>query len=179
MLRLRRRRSFRGRFANSLDRSIGWIIVTLVGVISALIAFLIVRAEQWLFDVKEGFCGDAWWKAKRFCCPSAALGSDVPLFVVSGNQEHICSAWKLWGDVLGPKDDGNSPWAPLQDWATEYLTYTVIAVLISSVLYIRNQAEATLLIALARLYVVHADNSSHGFYFIYNKERFWRFITQF
>ena len=37
------RRSHRGRIALALDRSQGWIIVTIVGVLTALVAFLIVR----------------------------------------------------------------------------------------------------------------------------------------
>ena len=52
LLRLRRRRSPRGKARAAADRSIGWIIVTLVGLLTALVAFLIVRSEQLLFDLK-------------------------------------------------------------------------------------------------------------------------------
>ena len=44
--------------------------VTIIGFLTAIIAFIIVRSEQWLFDIKEGYCTTSIWKAKRFCCPS-------------------------------------------------------------------------------------------------------------
>jgi len=80
------RRSNRGKIALFLDRSQGWIIVTIVGILTAMVAFLIVRGESstylgprtkderggrrgadrisigrgsgesWLFDLKDGYC---------------------------------------------------------------------------------------------------------------------------
>lgn len=47
----------------------GWIIVTLTGAITALIAGAIVESEAVLFDLKDGYCTTDWRKAKRFCCP--------------------------------------------------------------------------------------------------------------
>ncbi|KAG8971918.1 hypothetical protein FRB90_010363, partial [Tulasnella sp. 427] len=65
VLRLRKKRtSFRGNLRNLADRSVGWVIVTVVGFLVAVIAFLVVRGEQLLFDLKEGYCHGAWWKAK-------------------------------------------------------------------------------------------------------------------
>ncbi|WVO23008.1 uncharacterized protein IAS62_004352 [Cryptococcus decagattii] len=61
-------RSLRGRIANTWDRFQGWFVVTLIGIITALIAFLIIRAEMAFFDLKEGFCSTSWGTAKRFCC---------------------------------------------------------------------------------------------------------------
>ncbi|KAK7472833.1 hypothetical protein VKT23_000940 [Stygiomarasmius scandens] len=47
--RLRRRRtSIRARLRLAFDRSLGWIVVTVVGLLTAVIAFLVVRSEQWL-----------------------------------------------------------------------------------------------------------------------------------
>ncbi len=46
-LQLRNRRSLRGRIINAWDRSLGWIVVTIVGVLTAITAFVIVRLEQW------------------------------------------------------------------------------------------------------------------------------------
>ena len=81
---LRSRRSLRGRVRSALDRSVDWVTVTIVGFLTALIAFFIVRSEQWLFDLKEGRCLDAWWYAKRFC-----------------------KNWQTWTEALG-QTNGNS-----------------------------------------------------------------------
>ena len=43
---LRRRKSKRGKFRRQLDRSIGWLTVTIIGFLTAIIAFVIVRSEQ-------------------------------------------------------------------------------------------------------------------------------------
>lgn len=70
--RLRRVRSikgYRGILINLWDRFQGWLVVTITGVITALIAGGIVKSEAVLFDLKEGYCARDWTLAKRFCCP--------------------------------------------------------------------------------------------------------------
>ncbi|TFY72949.1 hypothetical protein EVG20_g64 [Dentipellis fragilis] len=99
--RLRRRKSLRGRIRNALDRSIGWLIVTIVGFLTAVVAFLIVRSEQWLFDLKDGYCGSGWWKAKRFCCPLPKADDDLsllgsyPFGRAASESEQGCGTWRL------------------------------------------------------------------------------------
>ena len=123
---LRRRRSRRGRIRRQLDRTIGWVAVTIIGVLTALIAFMIVRGEQWLFDIKEGYCTQGLWKAKRFCCPT--LDDDVlrlaPAFLTLRVEED-CPAWRTWGEYFTPVAD-RSDW--LETEAIEYSMYTGIAV---------------------------------------------------
>jgi hypothetical protein len=58
----RRHKSVGGRMRNATDRLMGWVIVTIVGSLTAVAAFLIVWIEQWLFDVKYGYCVTGWWK---------------------------------------------------------------------------------------------------------------------
>jgi chloride channel 3/4/5 len=94
--RLRHRKSIRGRMRNVADRLMGWIIVTIVGFLVAVTAFLIVRSEQWLFDIKYGYCTAGWWKARRFCCPSV---SDTRTFALGASSE-VCSAWLPWGEAF-------------------------------------------------------------------------------
>ena len=86
--------------------------MTLVGILTALIAFVIVRSEQWLFDVKEGYCHQGWYKAKRFCCPKS---KDV-------ETEPLCSAWVTWAEQF---DNGA---LGLPGAAVEYVAYATIAV---------------------------------------------------
>ena len=116
--KLRRRKSFRSRLELMFDKSLGWIIVTIVGFLTAVIAFLVVRSEQLLFDLKEGYCSKSWIKAKRFCCPH--LDEDEIAF---GKlfEEH-CPAWNSWSTVFFPSNGETG------DEAVDYISYTVIAV---------------------------------------------------
>lgn len=118
---LRKRKSLRGRLWLTFDKSLGWIIVTIVGFLTAVVAFLIVRTEQLLFDAKEGYCRSSWWSAKRFCCPHF---DDVELTVTRGDRlfKEMCPAWRTWADVLSGDQAAN------QDGAIEFVSYTCIAV---------------------------------------------------
>ena len=118
---LRKRKSLRGRLWLTFDKSLGWIIVTIVGFLTAVVAFLIVRSEQLLFDAKEGYCKSSWWSAKRFCCPRF---DDDELNVTRGDRlfKEMCPAWRTWADVLSRDQVAN------QDGAIEFVSYTCIAV---------------------------------------------------
>ncbi|CDS00776.1 hypothetical protein [Sporisorium scitamineum] len=67
--RIRNLKGIRGFAVNSWDRLQGWIIVTITGIVTALIAGCIVKSEAVLFDLKDGYCARDWRLAKRFCCP--------------------------------------------------------------------------------------------------------------
>ena len=123
---LRRRKSKRGRIRRQLDRFIGWLTVTIVGFLTAIVAFLIIRSEQWLFDVKEGYCTAGIWKAKRFCCPPEDdfRMRSLPSFATLAVNED-CVAWRPWGEYFAPVAS-NADWLEVE--AIEYTTYTVIAV---------------------------------------------------
>lgn len=126
--RLRRRKSLRGKARRLFDRSIGWLVVSIVGFLTAVIACLITRSEQWLFDFKEGYCEWAWYKSKRFCCPVVDDNqlSMLPVFL-SSNEDELCPGWRLWSDVFGPVVDG-SPWLLFEAEMVEYIAYIVVAV---------------------------------------------------
>lgn len=118
--KLRKRKSVRSRIRLSFDRSLGWIIVTVVGFLTALVAFIVVRSEQWLFDLKEGYCVPSWWKAKRFCCSQLA-DKDLMGSGVKHPLADLCPAWRTWSAML--LSDPNS-----EDNVMEYVSYTCIAV---------------------------------------------------
>ena len=101
--RIRTRKSFKGKTFSAIDRSVDWITVTIVGFLTAIVAFLIVRSEQWLFDLKEGYCPDGFWRARRFCVH-----------------------WKTWGDLFGNDLDRNG--VASMAWFAEYAIYAAIAV---------------------------------------------------
>ncbi|KAJ7901901.1 chloride channel [Mycena olivaceomarginata] len=111
--RLRKRKTLRARMRLILDKSMGWLIVTVVGFLTAIAAFLVVRAEQWLFDVKEGYCRDAWWKAHRFCC------------LESEDLLDECPAWQTWSELLLRRGG-------FAEELVEYISYTVIAIALAT-----------------------------------------------
>lgn len=115
--RLRRGKSVRSRLHLAFDKSLGWIIVTIVGFLTAVIAFLVVRSEQWFFDAKYGYCTTGWWKAMRFCCPD-----DV--HKVRSSNEAGCPDWVDWSSSL-------TSWihrGAIGNDYVEYISYTFIAV---------------------------------------------------
>lgn len=115
--RLRRGKSIRSRIRLAFDKSLGWIIVTIVGFFTAIVAFLVVRAEQWLFDVKQGYCTTGWWQARQFCCP--------PLEEYVPSESGHCPTWRTWSDVFASwtrSESGNV------NAVAQYVAYTIIAV---------------------------------------------------
>jgi chloride channel 3/4/5 len=62
---LRARRDFWGRLYAFFDGSQGWILSALVGCITATIAYLVDICEPPVFDFKEGYCSDGWYKSER------------------------------------------------------------------------------------------------------------------
>ncbi|KAH7097978.1 chloride channel [Auriculariales sp. MPI-PUGE-AT-0066] len=122
-LHLRRRRSPRGRFKAALDRSLGWIVVTLVGVLTALIAFFIVRSEAVLFDLKEG----VW---RRFCCPISANDSmGLNGHALNGHDE--CSKWRTWAQLLHVSDPNNDSGESEAAWIVDYMIYIIVALILA------------------------------------------------
>jgi chloride channel 3/4/5 len=133
---LRKRKSLRGRLWLTFDKSLGWIIVTIVGFLTAVVAFLIVRTEQLLFDAKEGYCTSSWWSAKRFCCPRF---DDEELTVTRGDRlfKEMCPAWRTWADVLSRDQVAN------QNGAIEFVSYTCIAVSVTCLSVAVNNTDAS------------------------------------
>lgn len=90
-----------------------------------MIAFMIIRAEMALFDLKEGFCSTSWGVAKRFCCAPHHSGPTSP----AGDGEEVCGDWVEWGQLFtpgdkeGPGEDGQWIWG-----SSEFVAYTIVAV---------------------------------------------------
>ncbi|WVN85875.1 uncharacterized protein L203_101027 [Cryptococcus depauperatus CBS 7841] len=119
-------RSLRGKVINTWDRFQGWLVVTLVGVITAFIAFLIIRAEMALFDLKDGFCSSSWGTAKRFCC--------APRHQTPGSDggEGDCADWVEWGQLFDPDNQHGSENAWIYS-GPEFLTYAIMALILATV----------------------------------------------
>ena len=141
----------RGALAVQWDRFQGWVAVLLTGAFTAVIAFGIISLEMWLFDIKDGYCTTAWYRARRFCaCQDASnnpaavsplrIVSQAPVMrsaiaarsfihawagprfeIASENGQH-CTAWQEWSSVL----DGEGS-KPIR-WMLEYGIYVLMAV---------------------------------------------------
>jgi chloride channel 3/4/5 len=111
-------------------------VVSIVGFLTAIVAFGIIRLEQWLFDIKEGYCGAGWYKAKRFCCPVLAAnrtgsGNDTSAnlpfpttHLNHGSDLLPCADWVTWAERF----DGRHKMPGAQEWIVEYTVYTLFAV---------------------------------------------------
>lgn len=106
---LRSRKDLRGRIYAWFDGAQGWILVAIIGCITAIIAYFVNVTETTVFDIKEGYCHKSWYFSKRKCC----FG------------EKQCPQWKTWGDqviVTGVE----------KKWA-DFLAYVFFVVLLSIV----------------------------------------------
>lgn len=73
---LRSRRDIRGRLAAWFDGAQGWILVAIIGILTAIVAYLVNITETTLFDLKTGYCTTGWYKSRKKCCSGATLCDD-------------------------------------------------------------------------------------------------------
>ncbi|KAI9780466.1 MAG: hypothetical protein M1839_006740 [Geoglossum umbratile] len=81
---LRSRKDIRGKLVAWFDGAQGWLLVAIIGCITATIAYFVDVTETAMFDLKEGFCSDGWYYSKRKCC----LDSDT------------CDSWVSWSQIF-------------------------------------------------------------------------------
>ncbi|KAG9479935.1 hypothetical protein GDO78_011781 [Eleutherodactylus coqui] len=76
----------------------GWLVVTLTGLASGALAGLIDIAADWMADLKEGICMDAFWFNHEQCC----WGSDEATF----EERDKCPQWNTWADLIIGQAEG-------------------------------------------------------------------------
>ena len=81
---LRQRKDVRGRLLAAFDGAQGWILVALIGCITAAIAYFVDVTEGAVFDLKEGFCTTRFFRGRRSCCAGEA----------------ICDEWRSWSGIF-------------------------------------------------------------------------------
>ncbi|KAJ9653571.1 hypothetical protein H2198_007235 [Neophaeococcomyces mojaviensis] len=84
VLQLRRLKGWRGRASVWFDSIQGWILVFLIGVLTALVAYCIDVSESAIFDIKRGYCSDKPWLSHKDCC----LGGTS------------CARWRTWSELI-------------------------------------------------------------------------------
>lgn len=92
---LRSRKDFRGRVTALYDSAQGWIIVAIVGMLTAGFAYIIDVTEAAVFDFKTGYCTTSWWRNKRKCCSGLAMCNDWSRW---SSLAHRQGNEKLWSD---------------------------------------------------------------------------------
>jgi chloride channel 3/4/5 len=88
---LRSRKGFRGRAEALFDSAQGWILVAVIGCVTAGIAYIVDVSESVIFDLKTGYCSHTWYYGKRSCCEGAST----------------CDQWSRWSLHLTPGPDEN------------------------------------------------------------------------
>lgn len=78
------RNDIRGRLYAWFDGAQGWILVAIIGFVTACLAYFVNVTETSIFHYKEGYCTVGWYFGKKKCC----YGGDT------------CPAWRSWAQVL-------------------------------------------------------------------------------
>ena len=86
VLEMRKKKGLRGRLLLLFDSSQGWILVAIIGIATAGIAYFVDVTESAIFDIKRGFCRDAWYLGRVNCC----------------SGEHSCDRWRTWSQLIRP-----------------------------------------------------------------------------
>lgn len=91
MKELRSRRDFRGRLQAAFDGAQGWVLVAVIGCLTAGVAYLVDITEASIFDIKSGYCSTKWYHSKKKCCQGAS----------------VCEDWRRWSVLLRADHEEN------------------------------------------------------------------------
>ncbi|KAK3718543.1 hypothetical protein LTR37_005047 [Vermiconidia calcicola] len=111
---LKSRRDWRGRLHAFFDGAQGWILVALIGMITAGFAYFINITEAVIFDYKEGYCTSAWWLSRRKCC--------------TGTRD--CDAWRKWSDIVR-REDTDGEWVDFVAFAAWVIVLSAASCLVT------------------------------------------------
>ncbi|KAJ5988647.1 hypothetical protein N7481_003857 [Penicillium waksmanii] len=85
---LRQRKDIRGRLLAWFDGAQGWILVALIGCITAAIAYFVDVTEDAIFDMKFGYCSSHLFSSHSDCSPGR---------------------WRTWSQLFKSSADDNEP----------------------------------------------------------------------
>lgn len=143
---LRSRKDFWGRTKAFFDGAQGWLLVFIIGCVTAAFAYVIDITESAIFDFKTGYCTEHWWYSKRRCCVGAS----------------VCDNWHRWSNLVYHEDE--------QHFWTDYGAYVlwcVVLSLISCLVTLRTKTTISSAISLSTLDENlgadhHAKNNTEG-----------------
>ncbi|KAK3111293.1 hypothetical protein LTR53_013604 [Teratosphaeriaceae sp. CCFEE 6253] len=127
---LRSRKDFKGRLQSLFDGALGWIVVAVVGIVTAGFAYFIDVTEALIFDYKSGYCSKGWWLSKRKCCSGA----------------NICDDWARWSGII--HEEGNKKlWANF----AAYLIWVVVLAALACLVTLQTRTVVSSAISLSTL----------------------------
>ncbi|EPS29416.1 hypothetical protein PDE_04365 [Penicillium oxalicum 114-2] len=88
---LRQRKDVRGRLLAWFDGAQGWVLVAVIGCITAAIAYFVDITERSIFDMKLGYCSGDFFASKSECCGEGAT----------------CTDWRSWSQIFHASGSGN------------------------------------------------------------------------
>ncbi|OKP10882.1 H(+)/Cl(-) exchange transporter 3 [Penicillium subrubescens] len=89
---LRQRKDIRGRLLAWFDGAQGWVLVALIGCITAAIAYFVDVTEDAIFDMKMGYCAHKLFASKSECC---------------GEGVTTCTNWRSWSQIFRASSSEN------------------------------------------------------------------------
>ncbi|KAI7904064.1 chloride channel [Cokeromyces recurvatus] len=104
----------RGRLLKTNDALQAWLLVILVGTVVAAIAWFIDVVQEWMSDLKQGYCTTNWRLNSNFCC---------------WENNETCHAWKTWPEVFGVEDEELSYYVAMLMYTVFGLLFSLIAAL--------------------------------------------------
>lgn len=104
---LHARRDWRGRIQRLFDGAQGWLIVGIIGVLTACLAYFVTISESVIFDYKIGYCSYSWASNRKQCCQGATQ----------------CDEWKRWSAILSNDK--------LDSELVDYICFTLAAVILA------------------------------------------------
>jgi chloride channel 3/4/5 len=107
---LQKRKGIKGTLWRWFDSVQGWILVAIIGVVTACIAYFVDVTESSIFDLKEGYCSSGWYWSKNKCC--------------IGRED--CSSWRTWSEIIG-QSRIDSVWIDFTAFVLGCILFSVIA----------------------------------------------------
>ncbi|KAJ9614396.1 hypothetical protein H2200_002532 [Cladophialophora chaetospira] len=108
VLEMKKQKGWRGRLALLVDSAQGWILVAIIGVVTAAIAYFVDVTESAIFDIKRGFCRGAWYLGRTSCC----------------GGERTCDRWQTWSKLIRP--------SRIDDVHIDYMAFIVGSMLLAA-----------------------------------------------
>ncbi|KAI8084876.1 chloride channel [Halteromyces radiatus] len=116
--KLRNRPGIRGQWMKAKDASQAWILVILIGTVVAGIAWFIDVVQEWMSDLKQGYCSTNWRYNEQFCCWDARL-----------QGHHTCDNWITWSDFFGAEGESSSYYIAMAAYTAFGLLFSWVAAL--------------------------------------------------
>ncbi|RMD43354.1 hypothetical protein DV735_g1738, partial [Chaetothyriales sp. CBS 134920] len=110
VLELRRQKGIRGKLHVWADSVQGWILVAIIGCLTAAIAYFVDVTESTIFDLKRGFCRGAWYHGRSACC----------------NGLKHCDRWWSWSQLVSP-DGEDTVWIDFVAFNIGVITLALIS----------------------------------------------------